>query len=62
MALLNPSLGSIICDVVTWLPNEDQINVMLHALECLPVLDVKYVDHIPALDSSYYPLYQAPGK
>lgn len=61
MALPNPSPSSIICDVVTLLPNEDQINVLLYALECLPV-DVKYVDHISAQDSSYYPLYQAPGK
>jgi len=50
MTLPNPTLDSIICDVVAWLPNEDQRNVLLYAMESLPVLDVKYVDHISAQD------------
>ena len=53
LPLPNRTLGSSICDVVTWLPNEDQISVLLYAMECLPV-DIKYVDHISAQDSSYH--------
>jgi len=57
----DPTLGSSIYDVVQWLPNEGQINVLLYAMECLPV-DIKYVDHISAQDPPYYPLFQAPGE
>ena len=49
----NPTVSSSIYDVVTWLPNKDQISVLLYAMECLPV-DVEYVDHISAQDSSYH--------
>jgi hypothetical protein len=42
-----------ICDVVTLLPNEGRINVLLYAMECLP-MNLKWVSCIAAQDVSYY--------
>ena len=46
-------LVSSICDVVTLLPSEGRINVLLYAMECLP-MDHKWVGCIAAQDVSYY--------